>query len=181
MQGGTAEVSDRYVSALWTAWFLAETTSRGVRTVNFHGGSQVYSPIYFNHKGYIEVRPAYYGLLLFSQFCGGQYRGVKSISAENPNVLCYSLFQSDGRENLLVFNLDFKKPTRCIIGGMAQGAYHIIRLQGSDATASTGITLGQAVVSPDADWSPASEALSVASREAAFDLPPLSAALLQKL
>ena len=178
--GGAAGVSDRYASALWSAWFLAETTSRGVHTVNFHGGGAVYSPIYFNHKGTVEVRPAYYGLLLFSQFCGGQYRNVKRVSAENQNVSCYSLSASDGRENVLLFNLDFKKPTHFAIGGVSSGDYRVIRLQGPDATVATGITLGNAIVSPDAEWSPASEILSMTNHEAPIDLSPLSAVLLQK-
>ena len=66
--GGMPGVSDTFGAALWAADFLPTLARNNVSGFNFHGGpGGVYPPIAFD-AGRLEVRPLYYGLLLFSAF-----------------------------------------------------------------------------------------------------------------
>ena len=73
--GGMPGVSDTFTTALWVVDFLPALAAVGARGMNFHGGPRgVYPAVGFEAGGGLEVRPLYYGLLMFSEFAANYSR-----------------------------------------------------------------------------------------------------------
>jgi hypothetical protein len=72
--GGAPHISNTFGSALWAIDFLFANARHGSSGVNFHGGgaSPGYTPIADDGRKVVEVRPEYYGILLFSQMGAGR-------------------------------------------------------------------------------------------------------------
>jgi hypothetical protein len=70
--GGVDGISNTFASAQWNVDILFEFATRGVQLAIFSGTPQaIYAPLVVN-AGKVEVRPSFYGMLLFNVILGGR-------------------------------------------------------------------------------------------------------------
>lgn len=81
-QGGVANISDVFGSALWASDFLSEISKVGAVRHNFHGGlGGHYTMLAFDSAkpdAQLQARPLYYGALVFSTLVANHSRWVAS-------------------------------------------------------------------------------------------------------
>ncbi|WP_158805818.1 heparinase [Acidisoma sp. L85] len=106
--GGATNVSNTFGSALWAIEFLFLNAQYGSAGVNFHGGGSApgYTPIADNGKQVVEVRPLYYGMLLFSMIGLGELRRTK-VRADGIALTAYAVV-SPSKTSILIVNKDHK-------------------------------------------------------------------------
>jgi hypothetical protein len=87
-QGGAANISDVFGSALWAADFLCEISKVGATRHNFHGGlGGHYTMLGFDSAqpaARLQARPLYYGALAFSTLVANYSRWVSSTWSVDP-------------------------------------------------------------------------------------------------
>jgi hypothetical protein len=197
-------VSDTFIATLWVLDWLPEISKTGAVSQNFHGGpSGTYPPIAFSKDGLIEIRPLYYGLLMFSELVANHSQWATSTlvtTANLPtNAVAHATVDVTGRIKILLVAKDLAETARTttVSVSIAQPrssadqdptSAHIVRLSAPSPSAKSGIKLAGQTFDGTVDGKPRGQR-TVESVEGkaggdrkmvAYEvtLPPLSAAML---
>jgi hypothetical protein len=169
---GQAGVSDVLASALWGINFMLTTASYGSAGVNFHGGGQNmdgnvcpngaascnrpfrYSPILEIDSRVTAAAPLFYGMLLVSQAGTGPMLAT-SASATSVDLRAYTITPADGSTHVVLVNSSATTGVNAAVDvGAPVTTASAVYLQGPSLTATTGVTLAGAPVSPQGSWNP---------------------------
>ena len=187
--GGANGVSNSYASSLWVIDYLFNCAQGGAGGVNFHGGgnSAGYTPIADSDSAVVDVRPEFYGILLFTLAGQGTlYR--TQMSAGSLNVTGYAVRTSSGGLNLIVVNKDLTQHLQLSVAlpQTANSATLLAMTQLSsgatapDLTATAGVSIQGASVNLDGTFSPPTAyTLTANSPQLTCYVPALSAVLIQ--
>jgi hypothetical protein len=140
-----------------------------------------YTPIANSGSTVFEVRPEYYGLLLFS--LAGQGTLLKTrISITQLNMTMYAVLTPSGVTNIVIVNKEIYHSLKITIHcGQNINSAELIELRGTALTATTGQTLQGATIGTDgsiemaAPYSPE----NISSAWVTCYVPALSAVLLR--
>jgi hypothetical protein len=154
--GGAIGVSNSYASALWVVDFLFDNALGGSSGVNLHGGGDKpgYTPI-ADDDGYVtDVRPEYYGVLLFT--LAGQGRLLlTAVSASGLNVTAYAVLSAQGGLNIVLINKEETQSLEVSIDcGRPVYAADLTAMTGPSLLATTGVAIQGASIAPDGGFSP---------------------------
>ena len=179
--GGSANVSNAYGTALWAIDYLFTVAQYGSSGVNFHVGgiTAPYNPIQDDGAGTVtEARPDYYGILLFSRVGSGTMYQTK-VNVSGVSFSAYAVGAPDGSTSLVLVNKDRTKRVHATVDlGKAATSASVARLAGPSLDATSGVTLAGAGVKPTGEWAPAPLPYLVPSGSSlVIDVPPASAAL----
>jgi hypothetical protein len=187
--GGADGVSNSYASSLWVIDYLFNCAQGGAAGVNFHGGgnSAGYTPIADSDNAVVDVRPEFYGILLF--MLAGQGTVYKTqVSAGSLNVTGYAVRTSSGGLNIIVVNKDLTQNLQLSVAlpQTANSATLLAMTQLSsgatapDLTATAGVNIQGATVNVDGTFSPSTAyTLTANSPQLTCYVPALSAVLIQ--
>jgi hypothetical protein len=187
--GGANGVSNSYASSLWVIDYLFKCAQGGAAGVNFHGGgnSAGYTPIADSDNAVVDVRPEFYGILLFT--LAGQGTLYKTqVSAGSLNVTGYAVRTSSGGLNIIVVNKDLTQNLQLAVAlpQTANSATLMAMTQLSSGatapglTATAGVTIQGASVHVDGTFSPSTAYnLTANSPQLTCYVPALSAVLIQ--
>jgi hypothetical protein len=177
--GGAAGVSDSYASSLWVIDFLFAAALGGSTGVNMHGGgsSAGYEPIADHSGAVIDVRPEYYGLLLFAMAGTGTLLQTQ-LSAGTVDVTAYALRTQSGGLNLIFVNKDTQDLNITIEANQTIQTASAQTMTGPNLAATAGVTIQGALVNNDGTFSPASpDPLTPSGTQTTCFIPDLSAVL----
>lgn len=161
--GGAVGVSNSYASSLWVLDFLFNSAQGGAAGVNLHGGGNAagYTPIADDSANITELRPEFYGMLLFS--LAGQGKLLQTqMSAGQANISAYAIARPDGGTNLVVINKELVQNLNLSIelARSASSATLSILSQRSsnagapDLAATAGVTIQGATVDATGSFTP---------------------------
>jgi hypothetical protein len=169
--GGAADASDTFASALWALDYQWWWAAHGLRGINFHTGDKVaardenkpcrYATFWTTTNGF-NIHPIGYAEKMFSLGSRGKILPVKILpdATSNVNFAAYAVLGDDQNfymtlinktHGLTATNLSVQIGVKGI-DGWTKG--EIIRLlaPGGDVAAKTGVTLGGAEIADDATW-----------------------------
>jgi hypothetical protein len=178
--GGAANVSDSYASALWVIDHLFTIAQAECAGVNLHGGgnSNGYTPIADNNGVVVEARPEYYGVLLCALAGQGPLL-TTTINAGSLNATAYTVQTSPTGLSLIIVNKDVTQNlhfTASCPGTIASAA--LTEMTASSLSAISGVTIQGSAVNPDGSFSPQSAyGLSVSEDTMSGYVPAESAVL----
>jgi hypothetical protein len=179
--GGVPGISNSYASSLWVIDFLFDVALGGGTGVNMHGGgrSPGYTPIADDDGGVVEVRPEYYGLLLFSLAGPGTLLETQ-LAAGTVDATAYAVRTASGGLNLILVNKDTEQ--NLILSIATNQNIQSATLQtmtGASLAATSGVTIQGAAVNTDGSFFPASAGtLTPAGTQTTCFIPALTAALI---
>ncbi len=180
-KGGVPGVSNSYASSLWVIDFLFDVALGGGTGVNMHGGgrSPSYTPIADDDGGVVEVRPEYYGLLLFSLAGAGTLLETQ-LAAGTVDATAYALRATSGALSIVVVNKDtLQNLTLTIATNQIIQLATLRLLAGASLAATSGVTLQGATVNPDGTFFPTVPGtLTPAGTQTTCFIPALTAALI---
>lgn len=160
--GGRKGVSDTFASALWCLdymYLLASNGSNGINIetdVNQLGWISHYSPIVHDPSGHISIRPEYYGMLAFAMTGGGDLVKL-TMSGTGINLTAYATKNDSKSVWITVINKDLAEDADLdIMLPEGYGDIRAYRLEAPSAESKQGITLADARVSEDGEWTPGS-------------------------
>ena len=178
--GGVTGASDTAGSALWAIDYLFAIAKHGGTGANFHTLSPNVSSVLLDSNGTItQVRPIYYGILLF-QLAGGGQALQTTQNAGGLNVTAYALDPGDGSLRVLVVNQTLGTPIAYTVdaGRPVAGATGLV-LAAPALDATTGVTIGGATVGLDGGFAPTPpQALATSGTTISGQLAPASAVLI---
>jgi hypothetical protein len=179
--GGVPGVSNSYASSLWVIDFLFDVALGGGTGVNMHGGgrSPGYTPIADDDGGVVEVRPEYYGMLLFALSGPGTLLETQ-LAAGTVDATAYAVKTASGGLNLVVVNKDtVQNMTLTIATNQNIQSATLQTMTGASLAATSGVTIQGATVNPDGSFFPASaDTLTPAGTQTTCFIPALTAALI---
>jgi hypothetical protein len=182
LYGGSPGVSNAYASALWVIDHLFNIALGGGSGVNMQGGDLgYYTPIANYGSSFLEARPEYYGLLLFSLVGQGTLLRT-TLSKIDFNATIYTVLAASGGMSIVIVNKEVFQSLKITIdcGKTINGA-HLIELRSTALSATTGQTLQGATVDSDGSitqgtpYAPA----NVSSSWVTCYVPAISAVLLR--
>ena len=185
--GGRGGVSDTFASALWALDYLFVLAGYGCSGVNMETGVNhlgwvsKYTPITGAPPGPYAPAPEYYGLLAFAQAAKGEQIAAAT-NASGINLTAYATRQ--GRDTVVtVINKDATQGASVEMSGIASRRGSVMRLTGPSLAATSGASLGGAVLAADGTWaSPQADKtdpVRIAGSKALLDVPAGSAALIR--
>lgn len=178
--GGAPGISNGFGTALWTIDFLFKNALYGSSGVNFHGGGggTGYTPIADNNGKVVEVRPVYYGMLLFSMAANGTM--LKTAMTGNTNLFsAYASQSATGTLSVVLNNKNTTAETVSVISLNKITKSKGILLTASSLNATSGYTLGGSTIGVNGSWSPVSTvSVAVSGNTARLTVPAGSAILL---
>jgi hypothetical protein len=148
--GGAPNVSNTFGSALWAIEFLFLNAQYGSAGVNFHGGGSApgYTPIADNSAQVVQIRPLYYGMLLFSMIGPGELLRTK-VYADGVALTAY-IVAGRSKMSVLIINKDPKSSASTTIAlGVGATIATIHTLAAPSLNSRTGVTLNGASIGPD--------------------------------
>jgi hypothetical protein len=148
--GGAPNVSNTFGSALWAIEFLFLNAQYGSAGVNFHGGGSApgYTPIADNSAQVVQIRPLYYGMLLFSMIGPGELLRTK-VHADGVALTAY-IVAGRSKMSVLIINKDPKSSASTTIAlGVGATVATIHTLAAPSLNSRTGVTLNGASIGPD--------------------------------
>jgi hypothetical protein len=182
-QGG---VSDTLGAALWGLELMFQAAAAGATGINLHAGvhnrrpgdDKAYTPIARGEEGRHRARPLYYAMLMFAQAARGALVPMR-LATDMHALASFAVRSLEGGLRVCLINKDLARGVRVRIDARRSfAASSVMRLVGSSADATSGITLGGASVDDFGRWVPvAVEAAHAAGGEIAIDMPAASAAL----
>jgi len=179
--GGAAGVSNSYASSLWVIDFLYCTALGGATGINMQSGGNAagYTPIADDSGAVVEVRPEYYGLLLFALAGEGALLETQ-MSIGNVDATAYAVRQENGGVNLMVVNKDtLQNLTLTIETNQSIQTAIQQTMRGPSLAATSGVTIQGATVNKDGSFSPVSpDTLTPAGTRTTCYIPALSAAII---
>lgn len=181
-RGGLSGVSNAFGSALWVNDFAFTCASAGMTGVSMHGGNRgSYTPIADVDGVVQEVRPEFYGLVLFSKAADGM--PLEGVEDNDPriNLTAWGVARDDGGLNVVLLNKDERRAADVTVTtGIAARSFEPLWLTGTALDARTGQTIGGAPIAIDGSWQPqASAALTASEGRIVVRMPPASAVLLR--
>jgi len=187
--GGAVGVSNSYASALWVLDFLFTAAEGGSVGVNLHGGGNYggYTPIADSSGAVVEVRPEFYGMMLFALAGQGNLHQT-NLSAGGVNATAHAVKHSDGNMNIVVVNKDTSQNLELTISlpQNASSASLITMTQntpgmvGPSLAATSGVAIQNSAISPDGTFHPSSSYnLSTGGSQITCYVPALSAVLIK--
>jgi hypothetical protein len=178
--GGAAGVSDSYASSLWVIDFLFAAALGGSTGVNMHGGgsSAGYEPIADHSGAVLEVRPEYYGLLLFAMAGPGTLLQTL-LSVGTAAITAYAVRTQAGGLNLIFVNKDSVQDLNITIeANQTIQSASAQTMTGPSLAATSGVTIQGAPVNNDGSFYPANPTLLASSgTQTRCFVPALSAVL----
>jgi hypothetical protein len=190
---GKQGLSDTLLSGLWAIDYMFTVAKNGGSGVNFHGAETgmdgtapfYYEPIQETNGVVVQVRPEYYGMLLFSQAGSGPMVST-SVSTINPYFTAYAI-KANGFTSVVLDNKNATSGVNATVDlGAAVRSASAIYLQGTPAgslTAPAGsVTLAGAQVTTAGVWNrnpPYAQATS--GNSVSVYVPPASAAVVRVL
>jgi hypothetical protein len=148
--GGAPGVSDTFASALWVldALFnMARVGADGVNIQTFHNA--FYEPFAVtetNGQWTAQVRPMYYGLLMFGQAAPPGARLLPTAYRAPPTLRIWSTRARGGRVRVVLINDSLRRPATVAIrppaGAARAGQATGTRLQAPQVAATAGETIG---------------------------------------
>ncbi len=164
--GGVAEVSNAFGSALWVMDYLFTNAQYGSQGVNLTGGgnglgggSGYYTPIVDNEQGQATgVRPEYYGVYLFSQAARGSLLTTTTNLQTSLNLSAYAVAATAGGSNVILNNKDAATSAVLTIS-LPQSAHRATVTVLNDSagladTSSTAIAINGAQIQAESTWAP---------------------------
>ncbi len=166
--GGAADVSNTFASALWGLDFMYWWAAHGAAGVNFHTGDKVavgavlhpsrYTAFFSTTNGYV-IRPLGYGIKAFELGSRGRLIPATLSNPDRLNLGAYAVLGGDKNLYLTVINKEHGASARDAIisirqnrTGFARGQAVFLTVPGNDVAATAGETLGGAEIQPDGSW-----------------------------
>ncbi|HUB87609.1 MAG TPA: glycosyl hydrolase family 79 C-terminal domain-containing protein [Verrucomicrobiae bacterium] len=166
--GGAANVSDSFASALWGLDFMHWWAAHGCAGLNFHTGDKVsannamqgakYTAFFSTTNGF-NVRPLGYGIKAFDLGGRGTNLPVMISNPDNLNLSAYAVAGGGGNLYLTFINKEHGAGARAaeITINLNPGDYKYAEMVSltaphGDVTNKIGITLGGAAIQPDGNW-----------------------------
>jgi hypothetical protein len=187
--GGAVGVSNSYASALWVVDFLFNSAQGGAAGVNLHGGGSYagYTPIADKSGAVVEVRPEFYGMMLFA-LAGQGTLYQTSLPAGGINATAYAVKDSSSNMNLVITNNDTTQnlqltislPQKASSASLITMTQNAPSVEGPSLTATSGVTIQDSTIAPSGSFSPSSSySLSAGSSQISCYVPALSAVLIK--
>lgn len=198
--GGAANVSDTFASALWGLDFLWWWAEHGAAGLNFHTGDKVaagyelrpskYTAFFTATNGY-HVRPLGYGIKAFDLGGHGRMLPVTITGGVAPlNVSAYAVLCDAKTVCVTLINKKYGAAAETLpikldipASRVVRGKIIYLTAPGHEVAATSGVTLGGAAIQNDASWRGAWKTLSAAAGETpsaiTVELPPASAAVVR--
>ena len=195
--GGAADVSNTFASALWGLDFMYWWAAHGAAGLNFHTGDRVaagyelrpskYTAFFSTTNGY-TIRPLGYGIKAFGLGAHGQLVPANVSNPDNLNLSVYAAFDDKKRLCLTIINKEHGATARNAVISLEQqdlgqddlgfdhGEIIYLRAPGDDISAASGETLGDAQIEPDGTWNGKWSPLKTFS---VVTVPPSSAAIIR--
>jgi hypothetical protein len=177
--GGAPNVSNTFGSALWAIEFLFLNAQYGSAGVNFHGGGSApgYTPLADKGGQVLQIRPLYYGMLLFSMIGRGKWLRTK-VQANGIDLTAY-IVAGSLKTSVLIINKD---PTLSAVTTIALGADAAIAtihtLTAPSLNSTAGVTLnGAPIGSDDGEFVRAPNKAPVTKGSLSLVIQPTSAVL----
>ncbi len=181
--GGAPNISNAYGTALWVMDFMFRCALDGCGGVNLHGGGHGpgYTPIADDRGDIVEIRPVYYGLLLFALSAQGTSVPCVIDGPVRARFSAYGVLRDDGGVNVLMINKEVATTVNAELQlGQAASVLEPFWLTGPDLAATSGQALNAATVAADGTWTPKDPAtVPVRAETAVIRLPPARAVLLR--
>lgn len=181
--GGADGVSNSFGSALWVIDFLFQVALSGGGGVNFHGGQNgPYTPIVDANGKVVELRPEFYGMMMFALGAQGKAFGTKLTLTPTTNVTAYGVIRADGGLNVMLLNKEPVSAVQAQVTGLSLqlNAFAPVWLKGQGLTRTSGQTLNDAPITANGSWTPApAPPVPITGGVASLTLPPASAVLLR--
>jgi hypothetical protein len=182
--GGLPDASDAFGSALWVLDFMFTCALAGCHGVNMHSGNRgSYTPIADVDGEVAEIRPLFYGMVMFAQAALGlPLKGVVATDA-TINVSAWAIQRDDGGFNAVLLNKDRRRSVGMNLNtGSNAERFESLWLRGTALTATMGQTLGEQTIGTDGSWTPQQQP-QLTARGGQFNvlLPPASAVLVRSL
>ena len=143
------------------------------RWTNFHGGGQNmdgnncpngaascdrpfrYSPLLEIDSRVTAAAPLFYGMLLVSRIGAGDMLPTKVTVAGSTKLRAYAITPADGSTAVVLVNSEASTGVNATVDiGAPVTSASAIYLRGASLTATTGVTLAEAPVTPAGAWSP---------------------------
>jgi hypothetical protein len=186
--GGASGVSNSYASALWVTDFLFNCALGGAAGVNLHGGGNYasYTPIADKAGAVVEVRPEFYGIMLFALAGQGTLLQT-SLSAGGINATAYTVRDSSGNMNIMIINKDSSQnlhltismPQKVSSASLITMTQNSSGVEGPSLSATSGVTIQDSTIAPNGSFRPSSSYnLSASSSQFGCNVPALSAVLI---
>jgi hypothetical protein len=139
------------------------------------------APIQEANGAVTEAAPLFYGMLLFTLAGNGNVLKTTT-SAAGINLTAYAVAQPDGSTNVVLNNKDATSAVTATVDlGATVTAGAVIYLQGPmpvSLSATSGVTIASAGISPAGTWTPSAPyALTASGHTVSVVVPPASAAL----
>jgi hypothetical protein len=194
--GGAKDVSDTFAAALWALDYLHWWAGRGAAGINFHTGDFVaagekntpcrYAAFWSTDKGY-AVHPLGYGMKAFE--LGGHGR-IVPVAIANPgklNLTAYALNGNSEGLNVTVINKEHGSDARAVSlalhtgNAFSQAKMLTLVSPGNDVAATSGATLGGAMIQEGGTWEGKWTSLKLSSGGTQLELtvPPATAVLIR--
>ena len=177
--GGAPNVSNTFGSALWAIEFLFLNAQYGSAGVNFHGGGSApgYTPIADNGERLLQIRPLYYGMLLFSMI--GPGRLLRTKVSGNGIALTAYVVVGRSKTSFLIINKDATSSAFTTIAlGVDATTATIHTLAAPSLNNTTGVTLNGTPIGPDDSGFASAPAAPVTNGRLSLIIQPTSAILI---
>jgi hypothetical protein len=177
--GGAPGVSNSYASSLWVIDFLFDSVLGGASGVNMHGGGNaLYTPIADDSGGVTDVRPEYYGLLLFALIGPGMLLPTQ-LSAGGLDATAYAVRSASGGLKVIVVNKDTQDLPLAIEANQTISSATLQLMTGPSLAALSGVTIQGSTVEINGSFAPANpDALTPVGTQTTCMIPALSAGLI---
>ena len=194
--GGAANVSDTFTSALWGLNYMWWWAAHGANGLNFHTGNWVaagphlarcrYAIFWTTHHG-VSVHPLGYAIEAFNLAGHGRFIPVRTSAESHGYFRAYGALARDGGVYLTLINFSYGKNARNVLATLSGergwlGAWEMtLASPQSNVAAKFGETLGGAAFKADGTWSGrwCSVALTATRRLVAVPVPPATAVILK--
>lgn len=166
--GGAANVSNTFASALWGLDFMYWWAEHGATGLNFHTGDRVaagyvlqpgkYAAFFSTTNGYV-VRPLGYGIKAFDLGGHGQFVPTKISNPDSLNISAYAVLDNDEHLYLTIISMEHGDTARDANITIEQGdkpfsnaQILFLNVPGNDVAATSGEMLGGAPILNDGSW-----------------------------
>jgi hypothetical protein len=181
--GGAPGISNTFGSALWALEFCFTLAENGAAGVNFHGGWEGpgYSPIATDDNGrVVEVRPVFYGMLLFSMAAHGSLLTTQ-IKGTATALLSYAVAETDGSLAVVLANNSRTEAVGVNLSlPQGQTSATALRLASPGLDSTSGVTFGGSKISSQGSWKPTKIcAVRIHASSISIDVPASTVILIQ--
>ncbi len=176
--GGAPNISNAPGTALWVIDFLFTAAQYGATGVNLHGGGTFpgYTPIADDGGRVIQIRPEYYGMLLFSQAARGHLLPTR-MEAGGMAISAYAV-SNGALTHVVIVNKEKDNGIEAAIALGTEPASATIQLLNTAPGNAAGITFAGAAINAGGTWSPRPPtAMRVTNGRLTVTVPPMSAVL----